>query len=58
MWSISAVNGVTMESLAAYNGLSVSSLLLPGQVSQVPAPRAVSATPASAPGWAMCPALR
>jgi LAS superfamily LD-carboxypeptidase LdcB len=62
LWSISAANNVTMQSVAAYNGLSEDSLLLVGTTIYVPtvgegaAPAATSTqAPAAAPGMATIP---
>jgi LysM repeat protein len=41
MWSISAANGLTMETLAAWNGVTVQELLLPGRTLYVPTPQEV-----------------
>src|SRR5262245_49851751 len=50
MWSISAANGLTMETLAIYNGVSVNELLLPGRTLYVPTPQEVGLpTPAAEP---------
>jgi hypothetical protein len=56
MWSISAANGLTTQTLALYNGLSEEALLLPGRTLYVPtaqevglpAPAAEPASSASA----------
>jgi LAS superfamily LD-carboxypeptidase LdcB len=62
LWSISAANNLTMQSVAAYNGLSEDSLLLVGTTIYIPtvgegaAPAATSTqAPAPAPGMATIP---
>ena len=50
MWSISAANGLTMQTLALYNGVSEEELLLPGRTLNVPTAQEVGlATPAPEP---------
>ena len=55
MWSISAANGLTTQTLALYNGLSEEALLLPGRTLYVPTAQEVglpapAAEPASSAG--------
>jgi hypothetical protein len=50
MWSISAANGLTTQTLALYNGISEEELLLPGRTLYVPTAQEVGLpTPAAAP---------
>ena len=50
MWSISAANGLTTQTLALYNGVSEEELLLPGRTLNVPTAEEVGlATPAPEP---------
>jgi LysM repeat protein len=48
LWSIAAANGITVSSLASYNGLSEDALLTVGQTLQVPA--ATTSTAATSDG--------
>ena len=50
MWSISAANGLTTQTLALYNGVTEEELLLPGRTLNVPTAQEVGlATPAPEP---------
>jgi LAS superfamily LD-carboxypeptidase LdcB len=50
MWSISAANGLTTQTLALYNGVTEEELLLPGRTLNVPTAEEVGlATPAPEP---------
>jgi hypothetical protein len=50
MWSISAANGLTTQTLALYNGVSEEALLLPGRTLYVPTAQEVGLpTPAAEP---------
>jgi hypothetical protein len=48
MWSISTANGLTPQTLAIYNGVTMEELLLPGRTLYVPTPQEVGLpTPAA-----------
>src|SRR5918994_4522440 len=62
LWSISAANGLSVDSLAAYNGLAGDAYLMAGATINVPAiggggaaPSVTAAPPASAPGVSPIP---
>jgi LysM repeat protein len=54
LWSISAANGVTVSTLASFNGLSDDALLIAGETIQVPAATS-SSTSATPLGNIWCP---